>query len=296
MDELIEELGANHEVEQIGELCQIKDNRIVPGFFKSGQQIFPIIDKFHILYSIYPNQFFLYFLKQSLKAITSPNLATFVADIWDPVYSQCSVLVESIEHKNIKLKEVHKVYEYIRKKDDIKFQLHRLYLALERCQNRTPSSVAPQWISDCIIHMNCYLSLCRQSDAAKLILELKSKLGLFGDFSLVERVEKQVTSASDEPLSSIDKTLVDSALSFFKELSSNPEKYECILAFSKCGDIVEWIQKETEGVYFVVGDIFSTFLKSIHTAMVFKCYLLCLKDPFILWSHFGIIIILLLQR
>ena len=249
LDELIEEISANHEVEQIGELCQIKGKRIVPVFFKSGLEILPIIDNFHILYSKCPNQFFLYFLKQSLKTITSPTLATFVGDIWDPVYSQCSVLIESIKNKDIKLKDVHKVYEYIRKKDDIQFQLHRLYSALERCQMRKPSSIAPQWINDCISHIDCYLSLCRQSDAAKLILELKSKLGLMGDFSLVEGVEKQVTSsASDEPLSSIDKTLVDSALSFLKELSSNPEKYECILAFSKCSDIVEWIQKETEGV------------------------------------------------
>ena len=247
MDELIGELNANHEVEQIGELCQIKDNKIVPVFFKSGHEILPIIDKFYILYSKFPNQFFLYFLKQSLNTITSPNLANFVGDIWDPVYSQCAVLVESIKNKDIKLKEVHKVYEYIKKKNDIQFQLHGLYSALEKCQNRTPSSIAPPWIIDSISHMDCYLSLCRQSDAAKLILELKSKLSLIGDFSLVEGVEKQVTSASDEPLSSIDKTLVDSALSFLKELSSNPEKYECVLAFSKCSDIVEWIKKETEG-------------------------------------------------
>jgi len=251
LDELIEEVRVNHESEHIGKLCQVKGNNISYVFFKSAHEIQPIIDKFHILYNKYQNQFFLHFLKQTLKASASLSLATFVADVWDSVYSQCLSLVETIKHKKIKLKDVPKVFEYLRKKEDMPMQLHKLHSALEECQNRLSSPLPPQWINDSIVHMNCYLSLCKQSQAATLILELKGKLGLTGDFSLVEGVAKQVASSTcDEPLSSIDKSLVDSALSFFGELSlsSNSEKYDCILAFTKCNAIVQWIQKETKGI------------------------------------------------
>ena len=263
LNNLIDEIGEKHERMNINELCQITDTNVSLMFFKSCQEILPILIKFDVLFRRYPNKFVLNFLKSAIQNSTSPSLEKFVPMIWDPVYIKCCELRDGIKEKSIKLKEVHNIYsEYMGNKGEInkgevKEQLHLLQSALEVCQDQTPSSLPPPWIEDAVNHMENYLSLCTQASAANLILELRDKLELSGNFNLVENVAQKITSSmQNQPLSFIDNNNMVDAVSFFGELSSSPKKSHCIEAFSKCHDIVKWIQKETTGMYILMLNIY----------------------------------------
>jgi len=265
---LIDEVRENQDKTKVRELQSQEDAKAVSTFFKSGKTIKPILKDFSIFLKMHPSQFSRHFLKIALQNSATLSLVTFVDDIWKPVYSQCLEFVQSIEDKTIKLSEVHKVYsEYVgdnrgeknqsqylhsalRERDNhnVKNQLHSLYLAIEKSLNREPVSVCPKWIEDAVEHMFDYLSFCKQSTAAKIILDLKKKLRLNGNFELVDEVAKQmISSTQDHPLSSVDKSRVATAVSFFAEISSSDDKYISIQKFAECSDIVQWIQKETKG-------------------------------------------------
>ena len=246
MDQLIEELNENHELIKVSELQCLERSNI---FFKSGQGIQPFLKHFGIIFKKYPNRFSEHFIETALQNSTFLSLPTFKSDIWEPVYTKCLSFMVSIKHKTIKLCEVHNIYnKYLGQKHDIKYQLNSLQSALDECQDIKPITVVPQWIEDAVEHMTSYLSFCKQSTAAELILNLKETLRLSGNFELVEEVaEQMVWSAQDNPLSSINQVKVASAVSFFAEISSCNDKYLTIKAFAECSDIVQWIQKETKG-------------------------------------------------
>ena len=246
MDQLIEELNENHDLIKVSELQRLESSDT---FFKSGQAIQPFLKHFDIIFMKYPNQFSRHFIETALQKSTSLSLPTFKSDIWEPVYTKCLSFMVSIEHKTIKLGEVHNIYKkYLVQQHDIKDQLNSLRSALEECQDRKPVSVIPKWIEDAVKHMKSYLLFCKQSTAAELILELRETLRLSGNFKLVEEVaEQMVLSALDNPLSSINQDKVASAASFFAEISSCNDKYLTIKAFAEYSDIVQWIQKETKG-------------------------------------------------
>ena len=247
MDQLIEEVRENHEQLKVNDL-NTDDTQFVSTHFKSGLTVQPILTHFYVIFNECPSKFSRHFLKVALKKITSLSLASFVTDIWEPVYSKCLSFVESVRLKTIKLGEVHNIYEYVGDKEEVKTHLHFLQSALEKCQNRKPVSVPPKWMHDAIEHMGFYLSLCDESHAANLILELKTKLRLGGNFEMVEKVAKQmVLPTQDDMLSSIDKNIVATAVVFFAELASNKDRYLSIKKFAECSDIVQWIQKETKG-------------------------------------------------
>ena len=58
----------------------------------------------------------------------------------------------------------------------------------------------------------------------------------------------------DQPLSAIDKTLVDTG-SFLDEYVSDRRKLRCLDIFYQCTNIVEWLRKETKGEISHYSDI-----------------------------------------
>ena len=248
MDQLIEEVRENHEQLKVSDMKFSDDTQFVSTYFQIGLPIQPILIQFNVIFNEYQNQFSNHFFKVALKTLTSLRLVSFVTDIWEPVYTKCLSFVKSVRLKTIKLSEVHDIYEYVEDREEVKTHLHLLQSALEKCQNRIPVSVPPKWMQDCIEHMSFYLSLCDESHAANLILKLKTKLSLGGNFEMVENVAKQmVLPTQDDVLLSIDKNIVATAVKFFAELTSNKDRYLSIKKFAECSDIVQWIQKETKG-------------------------------------------------
>ncbi len=234
----------------INKLCIIEKDIILPIFFQSCHDIQSILIRFDILFRKFPNKFSFFFLKSALENSTSLSLQNFVVLIWNPVYSECELLINSLKDKSIKLEEVRKIYEkYINHNENVTEQLYLLHSALELCEERNPSSMPPAWIKDTVDHMNNYLSLCKQSSAVRLILELRDRLNLTGDFTVVEDVVNQIASSTrGQSLSAIHYTMV-AAVSFFGELLSDPRKCNCIEAYLECYSIIQWIHNETKGKY-----------------------------------------------
>ena len=249
LNHLVEELDDYHEEMNINKLCQINDSEVSFLYFKSSKEIEPILVYFVIFFRHYPNKFIQYFLEYALQNSTILSLKEFVPIVWKPVNDRCCSLIDSIRDKSIMLEEVHKIYKkYVGKKEDVMLHLHLLYSALEVCHGREAKSKPEAWLEDAVNHMENYLALQKQSNAASLLLELKEKLNLSGDFTVVDTVAKQfVDSSRNQPLHSISSNLL-SAVPFFREISTNTKKHHCIEAYCDCADIVKWIQKETKGI------------------------------------------------
>ena len=49
-------------------------------------------------------------------------------------------------------------------------------------------------------------------------------------------------------MNSIDDTVVEAGR-FLQDYATDPTKRECLEAFAECQKIVEWIRKETQGIY-----------------------------------------------
>ena len=49
-------------------------------------------------------------------------------------------------------------------------------------------------------------------------------------------------------MSTIDHSVVEAGRSL-QEYANDPTKRECLEAFAECQNIVEWIRKETQGIY-----------------------------------------------
>ena len=233
----------------INKLCQITDSEVSFISFRSSQEIEPILVDFVIFFRLYPNKFIQYFLEYALQNSTNLSIKEFLPVVWKPVYNRCCSLIDCIRDKSIRLEEVHEIYKkYVGKKEDVKPHLHLLHSALELCHGKEARTKPEAWLEDAVDHMENYLALQKQSNTASLLLELKTKLNLSGDFTVVNIVANQfVDSSRNQPLHSISSNLL-SAVPFFREISTDTRKHHCIEAYCDCADIVKWIQKETKGI------------------------------------------------
>ena len=50
----------------------------------------------------------------------------------------------------------------------------------------------------------------------------------------------------DQALASVDDKLVRAGR-FLEDISSNPEKLECLVCFSECQNVIKWLRDETNG-------------------------------------------------
>ena len=245
LSQLLNDVTKGYEDDEINDLCIIGNKfvRLIP--FKNYDQILPILKNFELLFKKFDNDFVRYFMKSRLKDLTkikaSINLQNFVDMVWEHSFQRCCELMENIKDRNIQLREVQEIEKQCVKHDNLEHQLQVLYDGLQECHGYELSR--PLWISDAVYQIKSYLSLCSQATAADMVLQIKSKLELSGNFGIVEHFAHSVTAKmQDQPLSCIDTRVVEVA-SFLKEIASSKEKWECIEMFSKCLDIVNWIKK-----------------------------------------------------
>ena len=226
--------------------------------FKSAKCISIILHNFSILFKKYPNNFMSKFLEITLadSKNTNQSLESFHHEIWDQVYEKGHLFVQSLKDKSIKLQDVENLCSnYDLKEDKIKSHLHELHSSMEKCNGREPKSNPEEWIYDAIKHINICWSLKQQSKAANFILVIKDKLSLLGDFKEVENVSRTLTtSMNSKPLSYVSESMI-SKVQFFKDISLDSSKFECIEAFSVSENIIKWIQKETKGNYIFLAEL-----------------------------------------
>ena len=234
----------DYESKEINELCIIDNDAVRLIQFSHCNEILPILSSFELLFKKYNNDFVRYFLKSTLRDLTkakaSISIQNFVDVVWNPLFQRCCKLIENIKERSIKLSEVHEIEEKCVGHGQLEHQLQVLFDGLQKCHDQELSRQL--WIPDAVHQIKSYLSLCSQARAADMVLQLRSKLKLSGNFQIVEHVAHKVSATmQDEPLSSINIEVVTVA-SFLEKIASCEAKWECIEIFSKCLDIVEWIK------------------------------------------------------
>lgn len=219
--------------------------------FKKAEPLADILSDFYCLSSQFPSDLFQQIWKSKLKEILNAKLAlTFsdvVTNLWNPVFTECCQLVDSVRARSIKLGDVDFHFRRMQEEGSVCEHLRNLYQATEVCRHGRPS-VQCDWIQTSVNLMEQYWSVREQGKAARIVLELKQKLQLTGNFEIIEYVAHQVTSSmKDEPLEKIDQKLIQ-AKSFLEQFTTDRMKVECLEKFAACLNIVEWIRKETKGL------------------------------------------------
>ena len=253
LSELVSEIIQDHSLYPVNSLCFIEPSHS-PQFicFKSAKPLQPILNSYHMLSEHYKSDLFKRIWMSALKTEAKTKLRVTIADvvpkIWIPVFTQCCRLLDGIQSREIRLKDVDEYFRRYNEGEEIFHHLRCLYSGIEACECRTVKETG--WIRTSVDLMEQYWALCGQAEAANIILDLKKHLHLTGNFQSIEDVACQVTeSMKNAPLESI-RELID-AKSFLEELTAADWKLECLRQFAACSNIVEWIRKETKGRFLV---------------------------------------------
>ncbi len=213
--------------------------------FGNCGEILSILDNYKLLFKTHENNFTRYFfdsmcdLNKIKLRVTFDN---FVEIIWNTFIKKCREFLNDIRERTINLKTIYEIEENCTKCDELESQLRKLNLGIEAYLNHDLSKLNHAWISESVCKIKSYLSTCNQVKAANMILQLKTKLKITGDFEIVAHMAQQFsTTMQEKTLNSIETDIVGVA-SFFEEIVSCTEKRKCIEIFSDCLDIVEWIK------------------------------------------------------
>lgn len=231
-------------------LCSIESNDVIN--FRCFQQARPLqcmLNEFHFLFNMHPNGLSLSAWDRQLeKAAYTTSLIMFedvVNMFWIPVFHECCQLVDSTRDGSVKLCVIDLYFAPLKSIYD---HLKNLFLAVEVCRGRTASDF--DWIRNSIKLMEHYWDLREQAEAAQIVLELKEKLKLTGDFDIIENVASSFpTSMKDVSLESMSQGRLKEAKTFLEKFTNDERKVECLRNFASCLKIVEWIRGETTGTH-----------------------------------------------
>ncbi len=198
MDHLLSEIGRDHSPAPINTLCKCGGDQVVFMSLKSALPLDEIMVKFDIMKSTQSSLFTEIWQRHMKNAAASvkrkERVELTIKDIktviWEPAFSECKHLLDSLRDRSIKLREVDYYFKSIQQ--DMSWQLKSVYNGVNKCinPNFTQSSL---WIDDVVQHMQEYWSLLTLSKAASVVITLKEKLCLTGDFKAIETLVNQVS-------------------------------------------------------------------------------------------------------
>ncbi len=194
MEELKTEIRRDHKDKPIKDLCAIDNGKVIFTLLQLALPLEDIPTKFDVMFSKYQNKLFEkiwndHMKKARRKSESELTIASIKTDIWDPSFHRCRTLLDSLRDRSIKLSEVD---QYFREVKDREHQISALCSGVEMCNDGRVTGDCRQWISTAVDMMDQYWSVCQQAKAAKIVMDLKEKLKLSGDFSLIEGIASQV--------------------------------------------------------------------------------------------------------
>ncbi len=202
LDQLRAEVQYDHTTTPIKDLCVIEDG-IVFSSIKCALPLDGIRQQFNIMSSVHSTPFFreiwVKHMKKAAASVKRNERAELTVEdiktaIWDPAFRECNYLLESLRDRSIKLIEVDC---YFKTREERKLQLQRLCSGVCKCISPDKWSDFG-WIDDAIIHMESYWSLLNLSKAARVVMELKARLDLSGDFEDIETLAIEVCKIVNE--------------------------------------------------------------------------------------------------
>lgn len=197
LDDLRSEIDSNHKSSPINSLCQCVEKGPVFLSLQSALPLDGITTNFNIMRTSQSDLF------QSILGKYMKNAAASVKRkerekltiediktvIWDPTFTECVSLLNSLSDKSILLVNVDFYFKSIQQ--NMEWQLRILNAGIDKCDSsQTPSHT--KWIDDAVQHIKDYWSLLTLSKAARVVITLKNKLGLTGDFKAIETLADQV--------------------------------------------------------------------------------------------------------
>ena len=198
LDELKQQLVRNYDSTPISQLCPTDGSSLLAECcFKSAAPVCPIIVKFDIIARHLQSELFTKVWRNALKKASNScsdlTIQHIVTEMWMPTITSCGALLDSIRDHSIKLSEVDSFFKgYMDTNDKIVVQLLKLYNGIEFYYNRPQAQACPKWITTSVHLMEQYWTLQTSADAAITVLDLKEKLKLTGDFSLIEILAHEV--------------------------------------------------------------------------------------------------------
>lgn len=244
LDHLHKSASDDYSLRPIKSLCCIDRTCIQYPCLQYARSLEPILSKYYFLSDRFQSVIFTNIWSSAIDKLVKSGLKLTVDDLksnlWDPVFKECRQLIEGLHSEEIKLNEID---YYFRRLDYMDGHLKEFHKAMEACHDG-PLNVG-NWIASTIDKIKLYWSLCDQSKAAMTVLDLKKSLELSGDFCLIEDIAKRAsTSMADAQLKDIDDRMYQ-AKTFLASFTT--ERLECLRAFSRCMELVKWIQQETQG-------------------------------------------------
>lgn len=248
LPELMDALKKDHDAEPIS-LCfgdPQESGGAMFACFKSAEPLEHILNKFNFLNHEYQNAFFRSIWKDRRSKVDFEiTIQDVVTKLWDPVFEECSKIIDDVRTRNMKLKDVDHYFGSISEPRLIKSELQKLYKGVEACNSRKATEYG--WIEEAVSRIKQYWSLRDQAKAAETVLKLKNRLALTGNFTVIENVA-QTKLMEDKKLNAIDEKLIQ-AKTFLEKFTQDKQKLDCLKKFADCLDVVEWIRKETKGIF-----------------------------------------------
>lgn len=198
MDQLLSEINTDHDLVCISALCHSVEDKVEFLSLKPALPLDEISDKFAVMMSTQSILFQEIWGRHMKLAATSvkrkEQLELTIEDIkcviWDPTFTECKKLLDTLHDRSIKLAEVECYFRNSRH-EDMTWQLRELSTSVHKCAcaDRPNNS---RWIDGVVQHICDYQSLLTLSKAATIVLTLKTKLSLTGDFKAIETLAKEV--------------------------------------------------------------------------------------------------------
>lgn len=246
MSELKDAVEKNYDSMPISVCHDRHSDKYILLCFELAWPLEPILQKFHYLNQKFPSLLFQNIWACRRSEISEAlTIADIIPKLWDPIFKECKKLIDGIYNRDIKLKDVDYYFRSIKQRSFAP-SIKNLHLAIESCDINWKVDKECDWINKAVVLIEHYFALCNQADAANIVLKLKEKLNLIGDFTVIENVAKNLTkSMEEETLSDIDQRLIE-AKSFLERLRDN-KKLDCLKKFGDCFNLINWIRDETNG-------------------------------------------------
>lgn len=188
---LTEEVNMDYSAESIKNLCRITESKVELSCFQSGKPVFDVAFEFDILHNKFSSDLFSNLWREQLIHVKSlPGLA--IKDIkkliWVPTLNKCKKLLDSIYEKTITLASVDHYMKPLEKRD---IQIRRLCDGVGYLSRSKQSDY--KWIDTAVLLMKEYWSLLDLAESARIVLDLKKRLKLTGDFTLLTKLASRVS-------------------------------------------------------------------------------------------------------
>ena len=152
-----------------------------------------IVNDFSLLLADPPSDIFLdCWRKQVEKQGNKPlTFSQVVGDIWKPTIEQCMQLLDGLKERSLPLDEVDSLLEHYSNRLRI-LEEQLINLQKKICRVKRKQNPRTRWIPECVKRMKHYHHLRTHADVAEVFVTFRDRLGLLGDFSMVENLSRKV--------------------------------------------------------------------------------------------------------